>query len=223
MSEPTPRVTRGRWPALALLMAVGLVIALVSRERSEDAAPSEATVREPHASSAQTSAEPAAKTSPELAAEAPRRDASTAEVLAHETQAAPARDAGSEPAAAAQENPVARLMRTSDAHDRKLLSSIERATGLAPSARVHELLALARSGQSEAELRRFIDTSFTDDVRVRLLAARWLRERAAPSASATDSAADAKDAANTGASPLGQGGGRKHVQRPQPVQPRDPR
>ncbi len=85
--------------------------------------------------------------------------------------AGPNADAGTAP----PENSVARMMRATDAHDRVLLSDIERQTKRAPSAAVHELLALRRAGKSREELQQHIEHAFQGQALERMLATRWLR------------------------------------------------
>lgn len=81
----------------------------------------------------------------------------------------------SETASEAATDPVARLMRSTDEHDRELLSSVERETGRAPSQALVDLVQRRQAGAVEAELRRMVDSQLQGDLRERMAAERWLR------------------------------------------------
>lgn len=95
------------------------------------------------------------------------------------TQPAPASAApGGEPAddaaQTAASNPVARMMRATDEHDRTLLADIERETGRTPSEPVRQLVQRRRAGASREQLTQQV-TALAGDVRERAAARRWLR------------------------------------------------
>lgn len=72
-------------------------------------------------------------------------------------------------------NTIGRLMKVTDAHDRSLLSRIERKAQREPDATVYQLLELRRAGKPRAELERFIQTELKGGLAVRVIAMRWLR------------------------------------------------
>jgi hypothetical protein len=109
--------------------------------------------------------------------------------------------------AAPPDNPIARALHATDAHDRELLADIERSTHADPPPAVRELLALRHRGANRAELDRFIADHLHENLNVRIAAQRWVRA-VAPLPSDPPPPAD---------SDFGRGGG---VQRVKPLAPK---
>lgn len=111
---------------------------------------------------------PSDESAPESSTTAPVRDTPI------DTRGSPGGDVVSAEAAAPPEgNPVARLMRSSDVHDRDLLAEVERTTGRGASAMLVELVQQRRAGASPNALQQAVEA--LPDLRERAAAQRWLR------------------------------------------------